>query len=150
MTEATARTNKIAHEGTVREVFGNSVDVAIVSEAACGSCKLKKACGMDESREKMITVFTPDASLFRVGQRVEVVMKQALGYWAMAVAYVVPVFVVLAALAVLVRIGVPELISGVAALVFLAIYYFLLYLFRDRIGKTIRFEIRIPKNAQPE
>jgi sigma-E factor negative regulatory protein RseC len=142
------QTNPIAHEGTVTEVFDAGVDVAIVSEAACGSCQLKKACGMDESTEKIITVFTPDARFLHVGDRVEVLMKPTMGYRAIVIAYVVPVAVVLAALAVLVRAGVAEIISAGAAIGFLAVYYFIVYLFRDRIGKSIRFEIRIPTNER--
>jgi sigma-E factor negative regulatory protein RseC len=145
MTDISPRTNHISHEGTVVQVFDSGVDVAIVSEAACGNCKLKKACGMEESHEKIITVFTPDARLFESGDRVEVLMKPALGYRAMAILYLVPVLVVLAALVVLVKMQVPEIISGLAALFFLAVYYFVVYLFRERIGRTIRFEIRRPQ-----
>ena len=140
--------NKIVHEGVVAAVFESGVDVSIVAGAACGNCKMKKACGMDDSEQKTVTVFTPDARRFRVGERVEVVMKSAMGYAAMAFVYLIPVFVVLTALAVLVRAGVPEIVSGLGALAFLAFYYFLIYLFRDRISSRIRFEIRIPTNPE--
>ncbi len=138
----------IVHEGVVKEIFDAGVDVSITAEAACGSCKMKRACGMDESQQKTVTVFTPAARFFRVGERVEVLMKPAMGYTAMAIVYVIPIFVVLIALAVLVHIGVPELISGLGALVFLAAYYFIIYLFRDRIARKIRFEIRVPQNYE--
>ena len=147
MTDTSPKTNHISHAGTVAQVFDAGVDVAIVSEAACGDCKLKKACGMEESQEKIISVFTPDARYYHVGERVEVLMKPALGYQAMAVMYLIPVVVVLAALTVLVKLGVPEVFSGLGALVFLAVYYFFVYLFRERIAKTVRFEIRRAKRG---
>lgn len=140
-----ARTKSIVHAGTVAEVFEAGVDVAIVSEAACGACQLKKACGMDESRQKIITVFTPDARYLHVGDRVEVLMKPSMGYRALLLAYVLPVVVVLAGLVGLIEAGVPEIAAGIGALFFLAVYYFFVYLFRERIGRTIRFEIRIPQ-----
>ena len=151
MTNTTTQSqpNKISHEGHVVDVFESGVDVSIVAEAACGSCKMKKACGMDESKEKIITVFTPDAALFKVGEKVEVLMKQAMGYKAIGIVYVVPVVVLMAALVVLIQSGVSEMIAGLASLGFLALYYFIVYLLRDKINREIRFEIRIPKNHQP-
>jgi sigma-E factor negative regulatory protein RseC len=142
--------NTVVHAGTVAAVFESGVDVAIVSEAACGNCKMKKACGMEETADKTVTVFTPDAGLFRVGEPVEVLMKQSMGYRAIAIAYLLPVVVVLAALAALVRSGVPELVSGPGALGFLAIYYMVIYRFRDRLGRQVRFEIRRPENSRTE
>ncbi len=140
--------NKVVHDGVVAAVFESGVDVSIVAEAACGSCRMKKACGMDESEQKTVTVFTPDARHFRVGERVEVTMKAAMGYAAMAFVYIIPVFVVLTALAVLIKTGVPEITSGLAALGFLVLYYLVIYLFRGRFAQTIRFEIRIPTNPE--
>ena len=143
------RPNQISHEGHVIDVFESGVDVSIIAEAACGSCRMKKACGMDESQEKIITVFTPDAALFKVGERVEVLMKQAMGYKAIGIVYVVPVAVVMIALVAMVQLGISEMIAGVGSLGFLALYYFIIYLLRDKISREIRFEIRIPKNNRP-
>ncbi|MDR0954937.1 MAG: SoxR reducing system RseC family protein [Rikenellaceae bacterium] len=141
---------RIIHEGEVQAVFEGSVDVLIRTGSACGACKIKKACGMDESAERTVTVFTPDATFFRVGQRVDVSMKQAMGYRAIGIAYILPIFVVLAALATMIQSGVPEMTAGMLSLGFLVLYYFAVYLFRDRIGREIRFEIRLPKTNQPE
>ena len=149
MTNTTTQPNQISHEGHIVDVFESGVDVSIIAEAACVSCKMKKACGMDESKEKIITVFTPDAALFRVGERVEVLMKQAMGYKAIAIVYIVPVILVLIALVATVQLGLSEIVAGLSSLGFLALYYFIIYLLRDKISREIRFEIRIPKNNQP-
>lgn len=146
MSHTANQPTKITHQGHVIDVFEGGVDVSIVAEAACGECKMKKACGMDESEEKVITVFTPDAAAFHPGQPVEVLMKLAMGYKAIGIVYIIPIFVVLAALAVMVQAGVPEIIAGLASLGFLGVYYFVIYLLRDRISREIQFEIRIPKN----
>ena len=149
MSTTTNQPNTISHEGHVVDVFDSGIDVSIIAESACVSCKMKKACGMDESKEKIITVFTPDARLFQIGEKVEVVMKQAMGYKAIGIVYVVPIVVVMLALMILVQLGVSEMIAGLASLGFLALYYFVIYLVRDEISREIRFEIRIPKNSQP-
>jgi sigma-E factor negative regulatory protein RseC len=142
--------NTVVHAGTVAAVFESGVDVAIVSEAACGNCRMKNACGMEETADKTVTVFTPDAGLFHVGEPVEVLMKPSMGYRAIAIAYLLPVIVVLTALTVLVRSGVSELVAALGALGFLAIYYMVIYRFRDRLGREIRFEIRKPENSRTE
>lgn len=140
--------NRIVHDGIVSAVFESGVDVSIVAEAACGNCKMKQACGMDDSEQKTVTVFTPDARYFRVGERVEVVMRAAMGYKALLLTYVLPVVIVLSGLAGMVEAGVAEMASGLAALGFLAVYYIIIYSLRDRIGRTVRFEIRIPTNPE--
>jgi len=142
-------THKIIHPGRVVDVFPGSVDVSIIAESACVSCKMKKACGMDESKEKIVTVFTPDADAFEPGQSVEVVMRQAMGYKAIGIVYILPVLVVMAVLVGSVQGGLSEILSGLISLGFLALYYFIVYLLRERISREIRFEIRIPKNSQP-
>jgi len=146
---ATNQPNKISHEGRIVDVFESGVDVSILAESACVSCKMKKACGMDESKEKIITVFTPDAHLFKMGEKVEVLMKQAMGYKAIGIVYVVPIVVIMVALVLMVQLGIPEMIAGLGSLAFLALYYLVIYLLRDKISREIRFEIRIPKNLQP-
>lgn len=145
-----AEGNSVVHPGTVAVVFESGVEVDITVEAACGNCKMKKACGMDESSGRRVTVVTPDARFFEPGERVEVLMKSAMGYRAIAIAYVVPVFVVLVALGLLVRAGVAEITAGLGALGFLAVYYFIIYRLRDRLGREIRFEIRRPAKNRTE
>lgn len=130
-------------------MFPGGVDVSVIAEAACVSCKMKKACGMDESKEKIVTVYTPDAHLFRIGEPVEVLMKQAMGYKAIALVYILPVVAVMIALILAVQLDFPELVAGLFSLGFLALYYLMIYLFRNKISREIRFEIRIPKNNQP-
>lgn len=142
--------NRITHPGDVVDVFGGGVDVSIVSESACGSCGMKKACGMSESREKTVTVYTPDWESYRIGETVTVSMTQGMGTRALLYVYALPVVVVLVALIVLTRSGVSELISGMAALGLLILYYTGVYLLRHRIEREIRFEIRKIENNRPQ
>ena len=141
--------DRITHAGHVTEVFESGVDVAIVSEAACGSCTMKRACGMDESKEKIITVFTPDANAYRVGEEVTVSMTQAMGTKAILYVYILPVIVILTVLVVLIQTGVSEMISGLVALAMLVVYYLSVYLLRNRIEREIRFQINKKDNNQP-
>jgi sigma-E factor negative regulatory protein RseC len=149
MTAANAH-NRITHQGRVVDVFGGGVDVSIVSESACGACGMKKACGMSESKEKSVTVYTPDWENYRVGEAVTVSMTQGMGTRAILYVYLLPVLVVLAGLVVLTKSGVSELVSGLAAMGLLILYYAGVYLLRHRIEREIRFEIRKTENNRPQ
>ncbi len=146
----TNTSHRITHQGHVVDVFGGGVDVSIVSESACGSCGMKRACGMSESREKTVTVYTPDWKNYQIGEAVTVSMTQGMGTRALLYVYALPVVVVLAALVVLIQCGVPELVSGLAALGILILYYAGVYLLRHRIEREIRFEIRKIENNRPQ
>lgn len=148
MSKTTQPSKHITHEGIVLDVFPGSVDVSVVTNSACGSCKMKKACGMDESDEKIITVFTEHAEHYRVGETVEVSMKQAMGYKALAIVYLIPILVVMVILALLIQNGMPEIIAGCISLGVLALYYLVIYLFRNRIEQEVRFDIRKLANNQ--
>lgn len=141
-------TKHITHEGTVLEVFPGSVDVSVVTNSACGACKMKKACGMDESDEKVITVFTEQAERYKAGETVEVTMKQAMGYKALAIVYLIPILVIMTALALLIQCGMEEITAGCITLGFLGLYYFAVYLFRGKIEQEIRFDIKKSANNQ--
>ncbi len=132
----------IRHSGRVLGVSGERVDVLMVSESACASCKVKSACGMSESTEKLVTVCTPYAAAYREGEEVFVSIRQSMGMKAVFYVYMLPFLLVLGALIALIEgAGVREEAAGLAALGVLAVYYGVLWLFRRRIEREISFEI---------
>ena len=132
----------IRHSGRVLGVSGERVDVLMVSESACASCKVKSACGMSESTEKLVTVCAPYAAAYREGEEVFVSIRQSMGMKAVFYVYMLPFLLVLGALIALIEgAGVREEAAGLAALGVLAVYYGVLWLFRRRIEREISFEI---------
>jgi sigma-E factor negative regulatory protein RseC len=132
---------QIEHKGVVSSVDKGLIRVAIEVNEACGSCASRKACSMGSSEKREIVVYTTESSNFSVGEAVQVGAKQSLGVVAVLLCYVVPLVVLVGALAVAIAMNCSE---GVAALISLgstALYYAVLYLFRNRISKTVIFTI---------
>ena len=65
----------------------------------------------------------------------------SMGMKAVLLAYAVPLFVVLAITVALCYSGVDELVSGLAGVCGLAIWYFIVYLLRDKIARGYAFEV---------
>ncbi len=131
----------IKHAGKVIQVTSGEVVVMIEAEGACAACRAKVLCGMSESQDKLISVATPAAMSYQVGETVEVSVQQQMGIKAVMIAYVFPFLLVMAVLLGLLESGTGELTAGLSSLGLLAVYYGVLMLFRHRIAKDIVFEI---------
>jgi sigma-E factor negative regulatory protein RseC len=91
-------------------------------------------------KEKNIEVFDM-TNQYQVGEEVNVVLKQSLGFRALFLGYVLPFILVLFVLLVLTMITNNEAIAGIGALSVLAPYYLLLFIFKDKIRKKFTFII---------
>ena len=132
---------QIEHKGTVAFVGRDVVRVAIEVNEACGSCASRKACTMGSSEKREITIYTNDAESYSVGEVVNVGARRSLGAMAVALCYVVPLVVLIAAIIVANMLGFADGIAAVAALASSALYYAVLALFRDKISRKVTFTI---------
>ena len=133
--------NQIEHKGTVALVGRNFVRVDIEVMEACGSCASRKACAMGQGTTREIMVYTDEAQNYSIGEVVNVSARQSLGLIAVLFCYVVPLVVLVGALAVAISLGCSE---GVAALISLgvtALYFLLLAFLRKRISRKVVFTI---------
>lgn len=130
----------ISHIGRILEITPEMISVRIVSESACSSCHAKGFCGLGESKVKVVQLPAVPGDWYE-GQTVNVNMKRSMGYKAVWISYVVPLVVLLAVLLVLFELGVPELLSGVAAIAAVAVYYLTVFLFRDKLRNEYNFYI---------
>lgn len=133
--------DEIAHEGRIVEITPQAITVEIVSSSACSACHAKGLCGVSESTVKKIQV-PFDFGQWSVGQEVEVFLKKTMGYKAVWIAYVAPLGVLLAVLLSLMSAGLSELLSGLAAIAAVALYYFVIWLLRSRLRNEYTFYIR--------
>ncbi len=133
----------IKHDAIIKEVGTDTVKVSIVSKAACLSCQMKSYCSVAEMQEKIIEVKKPRTGLdkYDIGEQVNVVMYESLGIKALMLGYIVPFFVLLVTLVVAYGVTHNEPLSGLLALASLAPYYFVLYLFKEKLSKQFNFEI---------
>ena len=131
---------EISHAGRIVSVEGGIVSVEIVSESACSSCRASGLCGVTESR-KIIEVPAGSGS-YSVGQEVEVCLARRSGLKAVLFSYVIPLAVLLILILSLQDIGLSELAVGLASLAGVALYYFILYLFKDSLAGKYEFYIK--------
>jgi len=129
----------ISHEGIVECVAADSCSVRILQASACSSCSARKLCRSSESKEKVIEVRGHYPTL-HVGDSVILTGSVRQGLQASVLAYIVPLILMVAALFACSRLY-GESIGALAALLALALYYGVLYLLRDKLGKKFVFKI---------
>ena len=116
--------------------------VAIEQHGACGTCHAAGLCGMADVVEKAVELPTDPYASYGVGDEVELVLKASLGMKAVWLAYVVPLLVLLAVILGLFALGVGEVVAGLAGIAAVGVYYFLLWLFRNRLKNEYVFTIK--------
>ncbi|MBR5028550.1 MAG: SoxR reducing system RseC family protein [Bacteroidales bacterium] len=130
------------HKGIVAEVTDDLVRVKIESVSACAACHAKGLCSMSDKTDKIIDVKRSQLkNEYHVGDEVTVVASSGKGLLAVVFAYIIPAIVAVAAIAVMLSVGANELMASVVAIALVAVYYFVLYLLRDKLNKKFVFTI---------
>ena len=156
----------IKHDGIIIALNEDGTAlVRIVQTSACAACKAKAMCASAESAEKGMTVVLlgesapQNASVFgdpakamrregerrgfAVGDTVEVMVQQKMGWKAVVLAYLLPFFVMLAVMFIGNAIwAVREEILGTQPLCAMAEYYLVLGMFKDKLQKEFSFTAR--------
>ena len=145
----------IKHDGIIIALNEDGTAlVRIVQTSACAACKAKAMCASAESAEKEMTVVllgengkvkteNNSTQSYHVGDTVEVMVQQKMGWKAVVLAYLLPFFVMLAVMLIGNAIwAVREEILGTVALCAMAMYYLVLGLFKDKLQKEFSFTAR--------
>lgn len=132
----------ICHKGKIVEITPEFTTVEIVSESACSSCHAKGLCGVSESRTKAVQLPTRGWDDFKVGDEVQLVLKSSMGHRAVWLAYVVPLIILLTVLLGLLALGVGDLVSTAVAFAAITVWYFALWLFREKLKTEYIFNIK--------
>ena len=130
------------HTGKVVSMTPTMTTVQIVSQSACSECHAAGLCGLSEYTEKAVEVPTSPSATYGVGDEVQVVLKASMGFKAVWIAYVLPLVVLLAVALGLIALGVPEVVSGLAGIGAVALYYLVIWLLRDRLQNEYVFTIQ--------
>ena len=123
----------VSHKGVVVAVDGRRLKVQIESVSACAACHAKGMCTLSDKEEKLIDIEMPNGMEKKVGDVVTVVVTQQRGMQAVVLAYIIPAMVVILSLVALLNI-VSEPVAIILSLLSLAVYYVILYLFRNKIN----------------
>ena len=135
----------IKHDGIIIALNGDgTARVRIVQTSACAACKAKAMCASAESVEKEMDVVLLGDGQWAIGDTVEVMVQQKMGWKAVVLAYLLPFFVMLAVVAVGSGIGnriagIGEEVIGTVALCAMAVYYIVLGLFKDKLQREFSF-----------
>lgn len=131
----------IIHTGKVKAIKDSQLSVEIVQTSACSACHAAKLCRVSETSEKTVLVTVSDSGRFRVGQNVTVCGSESQGMKAVAMAFGLPLVLVILALAVSTVVWDDDRIAALIGLAVLVPYWLILYRFRDRIGKKFSFRV---------
>ena len=136
-----ARKNEIAHTGRIIEIDKDFTTVEITVSSACSSCHAKGLCGMSEDEDKVIMVPTDPYTLREVGDEVMVKTKMTMGLKAVWISYVVPLVILLILILSLSAVFENEYMTGLISIAGVALYYFGIWLFKDRLSDEFVFYI---------
>lgn len=134
------KSGKISHDGIVKSIGEQTIEVIINNHSACSGCHAKGICGISEVKQKTITAEKP---LFEVktGDKVTVYGTLDSAAFSVVMAYVLPSVIIIAAIVILTATGSSEIVAAIGSLATTAIYFLILYVNRRRIGKKIKFSI---------
>lgn len=135
-----AKNGKIGHEGVVKSVSEQTIEVVIVSHSACSGCHAKGACGMADVQQKIIKAENPGFQLHS-GDKVMVYASVHNAAYSVIMAYVIPTFIIIGTIFLLIKLDYEETTAALASLLAGVLYFFILYINRKRIGKKINFTI---------
>ena len=136
-----AKKNEIRHSGKILEITPDFTTVQIIVSSACSSCHAKAMCGMSEDEEKVIMVPTDPYSEYKAGDEVQVMTKMTMGLKAVWISYVIPLVILMILILSLSSVIGNELVVGLASIAGVALYYFFIWLFRDKLSNEFVFYI---------
>lgn len=132
---------EVVHNGVIQSIKNGVISVVIPAESACVSCKVKGACGLSETSDKIIEISVNNHD-FQAGENVVVGIGRKSGFRALFLGYILPFVVLCSALIITFLVSRFEGLSAVISLGVLSVYYLILYRFRDAIARKFSFSIR--------
>lgn len=134
--------NEITHRGKIVEITPDFTTIEIIASSACSSCHAQNLCGMSEDQEKHIMLPTDPYATHQIGDEVEVCTKMTMGLKAVWISYVIPLAVLMILILSLSGVFENEALRGLAAIAGVGVYYFVIWLFRDRLKNEFTFYIK--------
>jgi sigma-E factor negative regulatory protein RseC len=132
----------LTHKGIITKIDSQNYYISIITQSACASCHSKGVCGMMENKEKVIEVSKKPGESYKIGDPVEIIMSKSMGAKAVFIGYIFPFLLMLVTLMLSLKFTDNEGAAGIMAIGIVVIYYFALYLFKDKFKNTFIFSIR--------
>ena len=136
-----AKKNEILHTGKIVEINPDFTTVEIMVPSACSECHAKGLCGMSEQQEKIIMVPTDPYVVRQVGDEVQVRTKMTMGLKAVWISYVIPLAILMILILSLSAFVPDEFLRGGISVAGVGLYYFIIWLFKDKLSDQFEFYI---------
>lgn len=133
--------DKIEHKGVILSINPDIISVEILNKSACFSCSSKSACFLGEVEAKVVQIDNTGYHFFEEGEEVNVILKKSLGFKALWLSYLVPLIILIVTLVVSSKLELSEPITGLSIIGAIALYYFVIYLLRNKMKKEFVFTI---------
>jgi sigma-E factor negative regulatory protein RseC len=132
----------IEHEGIIEKINGNQITVRIIQKSACSSCHAKGACIAADSKEKLVNISDNTGQFFEK-EKVIIEGKESMGYTAILWAFVVPLIILISILVLSLNyLQQSETEAALISIIALVPYYFIMYLFRNKMANSFKFSIK--------
>jgi sigma-E factor negative regulatory protein RseC len=135
----------LKHHGYVQKIEKERYFISISAQSACSSCHSRGSCSVGGTQEKTIEVPRQAGQEFLEGDVVEVLMKKSMGPIAVVWGYIIPFLLLIFALIIFINLLNSEGLAGILAIGILAVYYLILYVFKNKFQKAFQFSIRKPQ-----
>ncbi|MDN4753298.1 SoxR reducing system RseC family protein [Porphyromonadaceae bacterium W3.11] len=127
--------------GRVQEIHNGSIDVLVERHSACSGCHAKGMCSSADRRDETFTITDFPLGL-QVGDRVRIVAsKSGNPMKAVLYAFVIPLVLLLIEVVLFSIMGVEENILLVILIASLALYTFILWVFRKFFERKFRLRV---------
>lgn len=133
---------EISHTGRIIDITPEVTTVEIISQSACSECHASALCGLGEVQKKAVQVPTSPTEFYEVGEEVYVNLKATMGHKAVAVAYALPLVVLVTVVLSLLGAGLPEITAGALGIAAVLVYYGILFLLRGRLRDEYVFYLK--------
>ncbi len=130
----------IEQKGIIEEIAGKRIRVRMKLMSACENCRTKSICNLIDIQDNSIDIIDKNNN-YSVGDEVNIRITKSLGYKALFLGYILPIILVILFLVILSGFGFNEILTGIISLSILAVYYLILYYFRDSIRKSFIFTL---------
>ena len=131
----------VSHEGIVQSIDGDRVTIKMTVASACAGCHARHLCSSLVSRDKLVEAENLYHLPFEVGEKVTVTLQEKLAMKAVILCFLNPLLLIVLLFLLLNGLLHNELIATLGALGSVAVYYFFVWLFRDKIARDYSFVV---------
>ena len=138
------RNEVVSHEGIVQSIDGDKVTIKMTVASACAGCHARHLCSSLDSRDKLVEAENLYHLPLEVGEKVTVTLQEKLAMKAVILCFLIPFMLMFVFFILLNYLTKNELVASLVSLGSIALYYYIVWLFRSRIAREYSFVVTKP------